>query len=697
MAAEIDFSLEEDDEWKCDERGVPILYTDASSGSRTIEDKEYVNLSVKASKEKKISRMDLNTSKAGMEGLDREKINEIILEASKGSRFYENERKKEKQVEKRIKEMRTKLAVLTAEQKFKARQEMDKIVDELENGRDLSRTIVHVDMDAFYAAVEMRDDPTLKSKPMAVGGTAMLCTSNYLARRYGVRAGMPGFIAKKLCPQLQIVPTNFEKYRKISKEIGEIMGHYDPNYLPTSLDEAYLDVTDFLITREQLGGALKPDASVRNNEIEGHQFGEEVEEVVNEMRRKIEEKTQLTASAGIAPNMFLAKVCSDKNKPNGQFYLKPERQSILAFVRELPLRKAFGIGRVSEQILKSVLNINTCAELYHKRDLMHLLFTPTACRSYLEISLGLGSTVVQVNRERKSISTETTFREINKPEEHFSKCYDLCGDLSSSLNKKGLMARKVGVKLKTVDFEVKTRICSPSNPVQDTDEIFRYAKKLVSTEIKACLPQPLRLRLMGVRAAELCQVNETVRECKQLTITSLLKQSQRTIPCSEITNPVHPSEVDAVDSLTGLIDCEETRSFSISNVEPLLNCQAGMVENERTLLNAATSSCQEQECDGNTEYGAQTNVNREVDQSERKSFVCPVCGRYLLFNSNNPLLEFNRHVDTCLSRQAITDLLKEDSDEPSRMKHEQETSRKRKRESPDAKGKRRTLDNFLKR
>ena len=254
-------------------------------------------------------------------------------------------------------------------------------------------------------------------------------------------------------------------------------------------------------------------------------FYNTVEEVVKELRRKIKEKTQLTASAGIAPNMFCAKVCPDKNKPNGQFYLKPERDKIMKFVRELPLQKAFGIGRVSEQILTSVLKVNTWSELYDRRDLMQLLFTPVACRNYLEISLGLGSSVVAVDRERKSMSTETTFKEINKPEEHFAKCRQLCEELSDSLKAHGLTARKIGIKLKTVNFEVKTRVATASFPIKEADELFSHAKKLLLNEIRTCSPEPLRLRLMAVRAAEFSEKG-MASESKQPTILSLVKRGE---------------------------------------------------------------------------------------------------------------------------------------------------------------------------
>lgn len=146
--------------------------------------------------------------------------------------------------------------------------------------RDLSRTIVHVDMDMFYAAVEMRDNPALRGVPMAVGGMGMLSTSNYAARKFGVRAAMPGFIAKKLCPNLVIVPGNMEKYAAVSEVVRGVFKEYDPNFAPMSLDEAYLDLTDLLA------------------ELQSTDSQKSAWSLVEEMRQKIFERTQLTASAG---------------------------------------------------------------------------------------------------------------------------------------------------------------------------------------------------------------------------------------------------------------------------------------------------------------------------------------------------------------------------------------------------------------
>uniref|UniRef100_A0AAY4BHD2 DNA polymerase kappa n=1 Tax=Denticeps clupeoides TaxID=299321 RepID=A0AAY4BHD2_9TELE len=413
-----------------------------------------------------LSRMALNDNKAGMEGLDREKINKIILEASKGSRFYENELKKERQVNQRVEKMLQQKGRVAEEHLRTAQVQVDKMISELERSRELSRVIVHVDMDAFYAAVEMRDRPELKDQPMAVGSMSMLSTSNYHARRFGVRAAMPGFIAKKLCPNLVIVPLNFDKYKAVSSQVREVFSDYDQNFLPMSLDEAYLDITAHL-----------------------------------EMRRNWPEcqrsyRVFVFCLAGIAPNMMLAKVCSDKNKPNGQYRIPPERREVMDFILDLPVRKVPGIGKVTEKML-AALGINCCSQLGQKMALLSLLFSETSWHHFLQISLGLGSTHIVRNSERKSMSTERTFGEMSVAEEQLTLCKELCEDLAQELLKEGLKGKTVTLKVKNVKFEVKTRALTLPYSVSSANEIYTSARDLLRAELDHVSPEPLRLRLMG--------------------------------------------------------------------------------------------------------------------------------------------------------------------------------------------------------
>ncbi|KAM9360089.1 DNA polymerase kappa [Symphorus nematophorus] len=673
-----------------------------------------------------LSRMALNDNKAGMEGLDRDKINKIIMETSKGSRFYENELKREQQVNQRIEKMMLQKAQITEQQLKKAQAQVERVATELERSRDLSRLIVHVDMDAFYAAVEMRDCPELKDKPMAVGSMSMLSTSNYLARKYGVRAAMPGFIAKKLCPNLVIVPTNFDKYRTVSDEIREIFAEYDPHFQPLSLDEAYLDFTDHLEQRQSwtdsarthrfrasstttgeeqveppqetvpemkdLSPVLFEDSPSSSPCLPGSEggsaaggafevFGKSVEEAVKEMRFRIEQKTMLTASAGIAPNMMLAKVCSDKNKPNGQYRLSSNREAVMDFIQDLPVRKVFGIGKVSEKMLNA-LGISSCSHLSQQMALLSLLFSETSWHHFLQVSLGLGSTHIPRHEERKSMSTERTFKELSKAEEQLSLCRELCQDLAEDMKKEGLKGKTVTLKLKNVNFEVKTRALTLPYAVATVDEIFAVAKDLLKTERDSESPQPLRLRLMGVRISAF--VSSDDKKPLQKSIIGFL----------------HPGKTDSSDSSQEVHQKLERvlSKFKRQEEVPGWSKQRGFERNQtgkepqqsffqrahakRLQLQAANASTQEEghEDDASVITSAGAYPPKGVESSTKthesncsasdvsendfvsptevrastsgcggtlsESFTCPVCFRKMETSDLNVL---NRHIDQCLS------------------------------------------------
>ncbi|XP_039585954.1 DNA polymerase kappa [Passer montanus] len=628
-------------------------------------------------------RMGLNDNKAGMQGLDKEKINKIIMEATKGSKFYENELKKDQQVNQRIEKMMQLKEKITAQQLLKAQMQVDRLVIELEQNRNLSSTIVHIDMDAFYAAVEMRDNPELKKKPIAVGSMSMLSTSNYHARRFGVRAAMPGFIAKRLCPHLTIVPLNFEKYGKVSREVREILAEYDPNFMPMGLDEAYLNITEhleerlnwpedrrrFFFNTESTTGIDKDCMNVSAKFNEGevssspvlfednsslmddkHEqrslsmensvvFGTSAEEVVKEIRFRIEQKTQLTASAGIAPNTMLAKMCSDRNKPNGQYRISPERLAVLDFLKDLPIRKVPGIGKVTEKMLKA-LGIVTCSELYQQRALLSLLFSEISWRNFLDISLGLGSTHLEKDGERKSMSTERTFSEINTAEDQYSLCRELCRDLAQDLQKEGLKGKTVTLKLKNVNFEVKTRASTVLSSVSTEEEIFTVAKDLLGTEIDSVAPHPLRIRLMGVRVSGF--LTEEEKKYQQKSITSFLKSGK------EIGFFRLQPEKSNQEYFTKNSEAPHRRSFFDQK-------RAARQLNSKELFHDDKSSAN---------FVEETKkVTDLLNSNVCKIFTCPVCFEK---QSSNNLEELNRHIDECLSGMCVKDTMEISKNDSSR-------------------------------
>lgn len=248
------------------------------------------------------------------------------------------------------------------------------------------RKIIHCDCDCFYAAVEMRDDPTLRGKPLAVGGRpdqrGVVATCNYEARHFGVRSAMPMSQALQRCPDLIVLPPAMDKYRAASKQILAIYHDYTELVEPLSLDEAYLDVTD--------APHCKGSATL----------------IAQEIRARIAETVGITASAGIAPNKFLAKIASDWNKPNGQFVVRP--QEVDAFVAELPVDKLFGVGKVTAMKLKK-LGAFTCADLrkWSIPELQH--YFGKFGGSLYGLCRGIDRRQVSASRERKSVSVEETY------------------------------------------------------------------------------------------------------------------------------------------------------------------------------------------------------------------------------------------------------------------------------------------------
>lgn len=288
-------------------------------------------------------------TKSGQDNVDQQKVSEIIYNASKGSRFFTNEENKDKNLTIKINRILAKKRQLDKLDLKHDLRKADDYIAELELSRDLSQTIVHIDCDAFYAAVEELDRPELKDVPFAVG-KGVLTTCNYHARKFGCRSGMAGFVADKLCPELIHVPLNFVKYTAKAQEVRAVLAEYDPRFESASIDEAYLNITSYCAEHN-----MQP------------------EEAVQQLRDEVYEKCKITISAGIAANAKLAKICSNKNKPNGQWLLPSERTSIMTFMRDLPTRKVNGIGRVFERELDAI-GVKTCGDIYAYRGCLSKLF-----------------------------------------------------------------------------------------------------------------------------------------------------------------------------------------------------------------------------------------------------------------------------------------------------------------------------------
>ena len=333
------------------------------------------------------------------------------------------------------------------------------------------RKIVHIDMDAFYASVEQRDDPQLRGKPVVVawrGNRSVVCAASYEARRFGVRSAMPATRAERLCPGAIFVPPDFSRYRAVSRLAREIFKRHTDLVEPLSLDEAYLDVSE---NKTGLPTATR---------------------VARTIREQIREELKLTASAGVAPNKFLAKIASDWRKPDGLFVIQPE--DVDRFLLPLPVGRLPGVGKVTEEKLKN-LAIQTAADL-RKLDLPTLesRFGRYGVRLY-ELARGIDNSEVIPDRPTQSVSAEDTF-EHDVPLTDTEPMIRRLAEMTWTASRKELrIARTVVLKLKTSEFKILTRSHTPCSPPSSCEELTRIA---LSLRERVALSPKQRFRLVGV-------------------------------------------------------------------------------------------------------------------------------------------------------------------------------------------------------
>ncbi len=326
-------------------------------------------------------------------------------------------------------------------------------------------------MDAFYASVEQRDNPELRGRPVVVawkGKRSVVCAASYEARRFGVRSAMAATHAERLCPEAVFVPPDFMRYRAVSRAVREIFARHTDLIEPLSLDEAYLDVTE---NKTGIATATK---------------------VASAIRQQIREELNLTASAGVAPNKFLAKIASDWKKPNGLFVIQPAE--VEAFLTPLPVGRVPGVGKVTEERLGK-LGLRTVGDV-RARSLQELqeIFGRYGQRLY-ELARGIDNNSVQPNRPTRSISTEDTFdRDILLDETGPMICR-LAEKTWAASRKETRIARTVILKLKTAEFQILTRSLTPLVPPASCEELTEIALALRERVIVA--PRQ-RFRLVGV-------------------------------------------------------------------------------------------------------------------------------------------------------------------------------------------------------
>jgi DNA polymerase kappa len=549
-------------------------------------------------------------TKAGQDKVDQQKVSEIIYNASRGSKFFNNEQVRDRALTDKISRILTRRDQLLKADLSYHLHKVDEYVAGLELGRDLTQTIVHMDCDAFYAAVEELDRPDLKNVPFAVG-KGVLTTCNYEARKYGCRSGMAGFVARKLCPELICLPLNFDKYNAKAEEVRAIVAKYDPRFESASIDEAYLNITAYCAETE-----LDPWIAMEK------------------MRREIHESCKITVSAGIAANAKLAKIASNQKKPNGQFCISSDRQSIMAFMKDMPVRKVNGIGRVFERELDAI-GIKTCGDIYEHRGILPQLFGDKAFEFLIQTYLGLGRTSVAPaeESERKSVGTERTFREIEGKDALRKKLRETAVELEGDLKRTEYKGRTLVLKVKLHSYEVISRQVVPPFAVHKADDLERFALPML-TRLEKEYPN-MRLRLMGLRCTGLVSTAKT--------------------------------EVDffGVKGHVGTNDEKPKRKVDADGWEiwPEADFEHAAEQERQEDFEAMEKLSQEYEA-------AQRPDKVTENASDKPLWDCPICHR------PQPADEWalNEHIDQCLSRRTIGELVKEQKQESTMIPNQKSQS-----------------------
>ena len=468
---------------------------------------------------------------------------------------------------------------------------------------------------------------------MAVG-KGVLTTCNYHARKFGCRSGMAGFVAMKLCPQLICMPLNFEKYTAKAQEVREILADYDPRFESASIDEAYLNITQYCEDKQM-----------------------DLEAVVTQLREEVHEKTKITISAGIAANAKIAKIASNRNKPNGQFCVANDRTTILAFMRDLPTRKVNGVGRVFERELDAI-GVKTCGDICSQRAYLSKLFGEKAFQFLMQCHLGLGRTKIQPAEEyeRKSVGTESTFRDMSGKTELREKLRWIAEELEKDLTRTQHKGRTLVLKVKLHTYEVLTRQVIPPKAVNTADDLYTYSLPMLG-KLEREIPG-MTLRLMGLRCTHIVSTKKAgvdffglrrqASADQEAAISNMRSGAGdegewEVWPEEEFEEAARQERQDEMNELERLSQ-EETRHSP--NQEDIEEANRRRKHGREILPNPKKT--------GNEEL-REENVRDEL-------WDCPICARPQSANDR----EFNDHIDHCLSRQTIIEAIRETSPRPAR-------------------------------
>lgn len=481
---------------------------------------------------------------------------------------------------------------------------------------------------------------------MAVG-KGVLTTCNYHARKFGCRSGMAGFVAMKLCPDLICLPLNFEKYTRKAQEVREILVEYDPRFESASIDEAYLNITEYCEEKHM-----------------------DPEDVVSQLRNEVAEKTKITISAGIAANAKIAKIASNRNKPNGQFTVANDRATILAFMRDLPTRKVNGVGRVFERELDAI-GVKTCGDLYSQRAYLSKLFGEKAFQFLMQCYLGLGRTKVQPAEEyeRKSVGTESTFHDMSDKNELREKLRWIAEELEKDLTRTQFKGRTLVLKVKLHTYEVLTRQVIPPKAVRTADDLYTYSLPMLAKHEKE-IPG-MKLRLMGLRCTHLVSTKKTGIDFFGMRRPSATdgEPSPATTkvdndgeweawPEEEFEEAARQERQDEMNELERLSQEKDANGSNPLTAQEELEAANRRHKHGRAILPNPDPAYR----GPNSSVGFQKPATNYVPpaKDEEPFWPCPICARPQSTNDK----DFNEHIDFCLSKQTIKEAARETSPSP---------------------------------
>lgn len=586
------------------------------------------------------TKFHFQNDKAGMEEVNKDKINQIIKTAMAGSSYYQRQEEKKQSIDQEVQQLKLKL-----EQELKdpnigfRRKQFKNLMQEVKQELDLSRYWLHVDLDMFYVACEIRDNPSLADKPVGVGIT-LLATSNYIARKFGVRSAMPTFIAKRLCPDLVVLPVNMPKYRAASKKFMNILREYDPDLESLGSDEGRLDITEYLKSRNI------------NSE-------EEISKLMKNIRERIFAEIGVTASAGCSVNKMLSKLSSEKNKPNGQFIMPKNKSFIENFIGELSVRKIPGVGPKTEHLLEG-MEIKTGLQLRSNLFKLFLVMRDTTFEFLARRAYGVSTNFHEEVQDRKSISCSRTFRHTHKYAVLQQIIRELAEEVASKAQREKFKGRGISISVKTSDFRIKQKSKKLDKYINLVDDIFREAKILFkqSEVIES-------VRLLGIRLDDLIPEEKLKNSLFSFFEKKEFKRKndgdERNYKTKEDFLEERGMEVEEI-ILEEREKIKENKAlkkefsdFGTKNIDviSLESSHESFEGYDTNLIKEIEEHFEETTPTGRENLGKETEISESSILSRKKDFmkqtvVCPACCKELETHGN--YMYFNRHLDKCLLR-----------------------------------------------